>query len=82
MPAFCSLLLPSYFSKNYAGKIGASLIAPSPTLSLPQRYIAKKDMKTSLTISSSTSIVLSQWNVYTKTSMGYGGCGTGTSLED
>ena len=25
MPAFCSLLLPSYFSKNYAGKIGASL---------------------------------------------------------
>ena len=27
MPAFCSLLLPSYFSKNYAGKIGASLVA-------------------------------------------------------
>ena len=27
MPAFCSLLLPSYFSKNYAGKIGASLSA-------------------------------------------------------
>ena len=26
MPAFCSWLLPSYFSKNYAGKIGASLI--------------------------------------------------------
>ena len=25
MPAFCSLLLPSYFSKNYAGKIGTSL---------------------------------------------------------
>ena len=25
MPAFCSLLLPSYFSKNYAGKIAASL---------------------------------------------------------
>ena len=25
MPAFCSLLLPSYFSKNYASKIGASL---------------------------------------------------------
>ena len=27
MPVFCSLLLPSYFSKNYAGKIGASLLA-------------------------------------------------------
>ena len=26
MPAFYSLFLPSYFSKNYAGKIGASLI--------------------------------------------------------
>ena len=25
MPAFCSLLLASYFSKNYASKIGASL---------------------------------------------------------
>ena len=25
MPAFCSLLLVSYFSKNYAGKIGTSL---------------------------------------------------------
>ena len=26
MPAFCSLLFPSYFSKNYSGKIGASLL--------------------------------------------------------
>ena len=26
MPVFCSLLLPSYFSKNYAGKIGISLV--------------------------------------------------------
>ena len=25
MPAFCSLLLLSYFSKNYAGKISSSL---------------------------------------------------------
>ena len=25
MLAFCSLLLPSYYAKNYAGKIGASL---------------------------------------------------------
>ena len=24
-PAFCSLLLPTYFSKKFAGKIGASL---------------------------------------------------------
>ena len=32
MPAlFCSLLLPSYFSKNYAGKISASL-ATSPVV--------------------------------------------------
>ena len=27
IPAFCSLLLPSYLSKNYASKIGASLVA-------------------------------------------------------
>ena len=26
MPAFCSLLLPSYYSNNFAGKINASLI--------------------------------------------------------
>ena len=25
-PAFCSLLLPTYFSKNFAGKISASLL--------------------------------------------------------
>ena len=25
MPAFCSLLVPSNFYKNYAGKIGTSL---------------------------------------------------------
>ena len=27
MPAFFSLLLPSYFSENYAGKIGSSLFS-------------------------------------------------------
>ena len=32
MPAFCSLLLPSIFSKNYAGKIGASLLSIHMTL--------------------------------------------------
>ena len=32
MPAFCSLLLPSYFSKNYAGKIAASLLKAPPVL--------------------------------------------------
>ena len=45
-PSVCSLLLPSYFSKNYAGKIGASLatnidstsrIAPSSLLSILQQ---------------------------------------------
>ena len=25
MPVFCSLLLPSYYSNNFAGKINASL---------------------------------------------------------
>ena len=33
MPAFCSLLLPSYFYKNYAGKIGASLLSAVQKLS-------------------------------------------------
>ena len=28
-PEFCSLLLPTYFSKNIAGKIGASLLSRS-----------------------------------------------------
>jgi len=30
MPAFCSLLLCSYYSKNYSGKIGSSLAEASP----------------------------------------------------
>ena len=38
MPAFCSLLLPSYFSKNYAGKIGASLIIMLEACLLSPRY--------------------------------------------
>ena len=35
MPAFCSLLLPSYFSKNYAGKIAASLLITSSSSAAP-----------------------------------------------
>ena len=37
MPAFCFLLLSSYFSKNYAGKIGSSLFSVSclPTRKRP-----------------------------------------------
>ena len=31
MLAFCSLLLPSYYAKNYAGKIGTSLFIASHT---------------------------------------------------
>ena len=39
MPAFCSLLLPSYFSKNYAGKIGASLVQTNQWHSMDTRAL-------------------------------------------
>ena len=34
MPVFCSLLLPSYYSNNFAGKIDVSLTMVSFTLAL------------------------------------------------
>ena len=48
MPAFCSSLLPSYSSKNYAGKIGASLYvntlkcALSLTFHMAPQFCGKK----------------------------------------
>ena len=40
MPVFCSLLLPSYFSKNYASKIGASLVCSADALCILGHFSA------------------------------------------
>ena len=37
-PAFCSLLLASYFSKNFAGKIGAALAVCTSSNVIIKKY--------------------------------------------
>ena len=61
MSAFCSLLLLSYFSKNYAGKIGTSLfcILPSMKKSMVIPY-QKLFMSCYITFKKKTSICGSQ----------------------
>ena len=62
MSAFCSLLLPSCFSKNYAGKIGASLfcILPSMKKSMVVPY-QKLFMSCYITFKKKTSTCGSKW---------------------
>ena len=38
MPASCSLLLPSYYSNNFSGKINASLFQRARTFTILIRY--------------------------------------------
>ena len=38
LPAFCSLLLPSYYSNNFVGKIDASLLLPYSQISISHPY--------------------------------------------
>ena len=63
MPAFCSLLLPSYFSKNYSGKIGASLAIASVTRAINALYIKIGWLKCALNRESNLTVIAIMYQI-------------------